>query len=206
MPFMQSNHSLFQTFLLLCILIFLHTGCQEESYTPKPRGYPRVELPSKSYELFQPANCPFSFEKPTYTYVQKDTVFFRQLPDDPCWMNLDFKGLNAKVHMSYKPIEKEGDLIKYLKDAYKLNSKHVKKADYIEDSVFVTPKGAYGIYYIVGGDAASSTQLAITDSINHFIWASLYFNTAPNADSIAPINNFVRADIQHLINTFEWKE
>lgn len=202
---MQSYRSLFTTFLLLCIIILLQTSCQEESFTPKPRGYPRIELPAKDYALYEPTNCPFTFEKPNYVGMQKDTVFFRQLPENPCWMNLDFKDLGAKVHMSYKTIEKDGDLVRYLKDAYKLNSKHVKKADYIEDSVFITPNGAYGIYYTVGGDAASSTQFVITDSTRHFIWASLYFNAAPNADSIAPVNRFVRADIEHLINTFKWK-
>ncbi len=193
------------TALLLLFFPLLFSSCQETEYIPKPRAYPRVVVPEKAYEHYQPVDCPFSFEKPTYAEVIKDTLFFKQKPEHPCWMDMKFPDLNAQMHFSYKTIEKREDLAKLLNDAYKLNAKHFKKADYSDDSLFITKNGVYGIYYKVGGDAASSTQLAITDSVNHFIWTSLYFKETPNADSIRPIVQFLRKDIDRMIETFRFE-
>ena len=45
----------------------------------------------------------------------------------------------------------------------------------------------------------------LTDSVSHFFRGALYFNTEIN-DSILPINNFLKYDIKHLIETFHWKD
>jgi len=185
--------------------IILLNACRAD-YSPKPRGYPRVVLPTGNYELYKASDCPFSFKHPNYTKIVKDTLFFRGKPENDCWFDISYPDLNARIHMSYKAMGNEkNELIKLISDAYKLNSKHMRVADYIDDSTFITKNGVYGIHYKVGGDAASSTQFLVTDSINHFIWASLYFKHAPNEDSIAPYVHFIRQDIDTLINSFQWQ-
>ena len=47
-------------------------------------------------------------------------------------------------------------------------------------------------------------QFFLTDSVDHFIRGSLYFDVEIN-DSIMPINNFLKEDIRFMIETFEWK-
>jgi gliding motility-associated lipoprotein GldD len=61
------------------------------------------------------------------------------------------------------------------------------------------------LIYEIGGNAASSIQFFLTDSTKHFIRGALYFNVAPNTDSISPVVDFVKKDIYHMIKTFEWK-
>jgi hypothetical protein len=39
------------------------------------------------------------------------------------------------------------------------------------------------------GNAASSTQFYVTDSTTHFLRGVLYFYSAPNADSLKPVND-----------------
>ena len=34
---------------------------------------------------------------------------------------------------------------------------------------------------------------------------ALYFDAAPNEDSLRPVNEFLVADMKHLIRTFRWK-
>jgi hypothetical protein len=46
----------------------------------------------------------------------------------------------------------------------------------------------------------------MTDSVNHAIRAALYFNSKPEADSMAPVIEFVKADVMGILNSFEWKE
>ena len=187
---------------IICCL----SACQTEVYSPKPSAYPRVVLPQQhTYRPFTASECPFAFEYPTYATIVKDTAAGGRVQNNPCWMNLKYPDLNATLYLSYKPIDKGNSLPKLVEDAHTLNTKHVIKADYIEDSLIVTPNGAYGLWYSVGGNAASNTQFFLTDSTRHFLWASLYFYNQPNEDSIAPVAAFIRQDMEHLLETFKWQ-
>ncbi|MEL6972389.1 MAG: hypothetical protein AAFO02_19640, partial [Bacteroidota bacterium] len=68
-----------------------------------------------------------------------------------------------------------------------------------------TDNGVSGIAFDIDGPAASPFQFFLTDSTQHYVRGSLYFNTKTRADSLAPVIDFVRTDILHLIETFEWK-
>lgn len=189
----------------VCLVAVLYSACNAD-YTPKQRAYPRVVLPPQhSYQSYQSGSCPFTFEYPTYAQMVRDTVFFNEPTENPCWMDINLPSLNAALHLSYKQINGRNTLAKLAEDAHTMNSKHIIRADFIEDSLFRTSKGIEGIYYQVGGNAASPIQFVLTDTIQHFVWASLYFNNTPNADSVAPVLQFVQKDIQHLMDTFEWK-
>ena len=86
--------------------------------------------------------------------------------------------------------------------AYK---QHVDVATGINDSVIRTPNGVEGIYFSLGGNTATANQFFLTDSVRHFLRGALYFNAAPNADSLGVVNDFLKKDLQHLINTLKWK-
>ncbi len=45
----------------------------------------------------------------------------------------------------------------------------------------------------------------LTDSSSNYFAGSLYFETVPNYDSLQPVLNYVIEDVEHMINTFEWK-
>ena len=70
---------------------------------------------------------------------------------------------------------------------------------YINDSLRV-----YGVLYDYSGVTATATQFFLTDSVNHFFRGALYFNTEVN-DSILPLNNFLKHDVKHLIESFQWQ-
>ncbi|MCB0410614.1 MAG: gliding motility lipoprotein GldD, partial [Flavobacteriales bacterium] len=81
------------------------------------------------------------------------------------------------------------------------------KATNIDQKIINEPdKNMYGLVYDIKGDAASEYQFHLTDSNNHFLRGSLYFNNVPNQDSIQPVLDFVKEDIEHLFHSFEWKE
>jgi len=108
--------------------------------------------------------------------------------------------------MSYKTIQQKDDFAKYVDDAHKLTFKHTIKAESIEEYQIENPNNVGGIIYEVGGDAASSVQFFLTDTNRHFLRGALYFSNTPNADSIAPVVKFVKEDMMHLIDTFQWEE
>jgi gliding motility-associated lipoprotein GldD len=80
------------------------------------------------------------------------------------------------------------------------------KAEGIEETPFIErEQKRFGMIYDLKGDVASAVQFYVTDSTTHFLRGSLYFNAAPNRDSLNPVIDFLREDIVHLIETTQWK-
>jgi len=186
-------------FVLLAAVGVL-ASCNNEPYTPKPRGYFRIDLPEKQYVLLD-TTFPYSFEYPTYTNLNPDL----HSPNEKYWINVDFKQFRATLYLSYKKID--GDLLTFLEDAHTLVTKHIPKADAIYDSLIIDrERNVFGLTYeIEGSGAASPYQFFLTDSTNHFLRGALYFNTAPNNDSLQPVIDFIQEDIEHLVGTLQWK-
>lgn len=180
-------------------LIVSLMACEGGEYTPKPKGYFRIDLPKKEYKQLE-KDCPFTFEVPTYTSTRQN----KNNPDKPCWFDLVFDDLNASIYLSYKPVN--NDVNQFLDDSRTLAFKHTVKANDIEQKVIQFPdKKVYGLIYSIEGNAASAYQFHLTDSTNHFLRGSLYFNNVPNYDSIQPVLNYVKEDIEKMIETFEWQ-
>lgn len=176
------------------------------NYTPKPRGYYKITLPPRGYSHFENGDCPFTFDYPSYGVINRDSVFLDTVPENPCWLNITFPSLNGNLYLSYKEIGGKNTLGKLIEDSHKLTFKHTIKADYIEENTLSTPNDVYGVLYDVGGNAASALQFFVTDSSEHFLRGSLYFYNTPNADSIAPVVNFIKPDVIRLIQTLRWKK
>lgn len=187
-------------FLALSLLLLLGISSCDDYSQPKPRGYFRISLPEKEYVPIQ-NNLPYTFEIPVYSKLEDD----KETSSEAYWTNLVFPSFNAKVHLSYKPVN--GNLSALLEDAHKLVNKHIPKANAINEQLFINKeKKVYGVAYTIKGvDAASPYQFYLTDSTHHFIRGALYFNVRPNNDSLAPVISFIEQDIQKLIESFEWK-
>lgn len=193
-----------QRFAVLFVFVFLMTSCgEEEAIFPKPRAFPKVEYPQRNYQEFDRNYCQFSFEFPDYAKIEQDTSFFGEEALHPCWFDIIMPAFDAKLHCSYIPAG--DDLDKLHNDAFSLAGKHNIKANYIDELPIEKPNGVKGFVFNIEGPVASPFQFFLTDSDQHFLRASLYFNTQARPDSLAPILNFIKTDMMHLINTFEWQ-
>lgn len=191
-------------FILVLSLLF---SCKPEVYTPKKKGYFKIDLPEHQYRSFDEPGYPYKFEYPTYGEVIRDTSFFGQKPENPYWINIDFPKVGGRIYLSYKIIGKQNTIESLLEDSYEMTfTVHDIKADYIDDYTFHDDiRNVHGIFYSVGGDAASAYQFYATDSTRNFIRGALYFDVAPNADSLKPVTDFLKEDIDHMLRTLEWK-
>ncbi|MBA3648881.1 MAG: gliding motility lipoprotein GldD [Chitinophagales bacterium] len=204
----SANYGIFKVVnytITFFIIVLNLAGCRSD-YSPKPRGYFKIALPQRGYQHFNNSECPFSFDYPKYGKINRDTIFFDTIPDNPCWLNISFPLLNGNLYLSYKRIGGKNSLDRLINDSHELTYKHTVKADYINENLLSTPNHVHGILYEVGGNAASEIQFFVTDSVEHFLRGSLYFYNTPNADSIAPAVNFLKPDIIELIRTLRWKE
>jgi putative hemolysin len=183
----------------LAALTFALSAC-DESFTPRPKGYFRIALPEKSYTAFDGAGCPFTFDIPAYAVMSPDT----SPGAEPCWMNMEFPAFNGTVYLSYKAVH--GDVARFIEDSRKLSMKHIPRASGIREIPVAFPeRKVYGTYYAIKGSAASPVQFYLTDSVRHFLRGSLYFYAVPQPDSIAPVLDFVTADVDHLVESLRWK-
>ncbi|PKP50002.1 MAG: gliding motility lipoprotein GldD [Bacteroidetes bacterium HGW-Bacteroidetes-11] len=193
--------SSFPRILSLLIVASMATliGCGD-TYMPKPRGYFRIDLPEKEYQVFD-TTYPYTFEYPVYAIISPDN----NAANEPYWINIDYPLFKGRIHISYKAVN--NNLSKYTEDAHALVMKHIPKASAIEeiriDNEMADVHGL--IYDIKGSGTASVYQFFITDSTHHFVRGALYFHVLPNNDSLAPVIDFVKSDIQHMLESFRWK-
>lgn len=187
--------------LILCI-VTLCIACGSDP-VPKPKAMLRLEYPAPQYKTVD-IPLPFTFEKNQLA----DPISKLKLDgiNNMYAVNIEYPELKGTVYLTYKKVKDE-NLTNLLRDAQNLTQKHTMKADEIEGDVYENPKKrVFGMFYEVGGNAASQSQFYVTDSINHFLVGSLYFYTKPNYDSIYPAAVYLKNDIKHIMETIEWKE
>lgn len=190
--------------LFIILLTFITVSSCGDDPIPKPKGYLRLEYPKAEYKTHN-QELPFTFDK----NILSDTIRFKPLKDDvnSFGLNIEYKKLKGTIYLTYKAIDGKARLIKYLKNAQKFTQEHTKKADAIEEVVWENPVNkVYGMFYEVGGNAASQSQFYVTDSTNHFLTGSLYFYAKPNYDSILPAANYLQKDIKRIMESVVWKQ
>jgi gliding motility-associated lipoprotein GldD len=191
--------------LLLILAIFSFFSCREVS-VPKPKGYFRIDLPPKKYIVFnetgQVDNLPLKFEYPVYGNISEKV----DDKSEPGWFNIEFPAYKARIYLTYKDVG--ADLEGLIEQTYTMNVKnHITKADAINEQLINDVENRiFGILYDLKGNTASAVQFYVTDSVKHYLRGSLYFESEPNADSLAPVIDFFREDVVHLIETLKWKE
>jgi len=189
--------------LLIIVSLLAAYGCRKVS-VPKPKGHFRIDLPEKNYTKFSgtsdKSNSPFPFEYPAYGNLSFQTA----INDEPGWFDIEFPKYKAKIYLTYKDVK--NDFAGLMEQTYKMNVKnHIAKADAINEQQFNNlEKRVFGVLYDLKGNTASAVQFYVTDSTNHYLRGSLYFSAEPDADSLAPVIEFFREDILHLIETLKW--
>jgi gliding motility-associated lipoprotein GldD len=183
------------------LFIFGHFSCQQ-NHVPKPKGYNRIDLPTPSYKSLD-NDLPYKFEHSAYSSVEPDSFNL----EEKTWVNLHYRDWDARVHLTYKPVEGSRENLKaYLNDALSLTSKHQIKAYGIDEGVIKNPQGYTGLVAELSGEVPTQFQFYVTDSTQHFLRGALYFKTAVKNDSLAPIIEYIKVDMMRLINSLEFKD
>lgn len=196
---------LFKKIVYSAGLLLTLLSCNSDYTAGKKRGYYKIAFPEKRYQVFDRPGYPYTFEYPVYGTVSKDSTFFQD-PADDWWINIDFSQFAGRIYISYKPVTSRAGFDSLVQDGFKLAYRqHVNMATQIVDSVMRTPNGTEGIYFSLGGNTATANQFFVTDSVHHFLRGALYFDATPNADSLGIVNDFLKKDLLHLINTLQWR-
>ncbi|MCL1941966.1 MAG: gliding motility lipoprotein GldD [Candidatus Azobacteroides sp.] len=190
-------------FVVMGVTVFL-CACNNEEYTPKPKGYFRIELQKKDYVPVTSDDYPFTFEIPSVSYTIEVSKNNKDTKSD--WLDIYYPFYKARIYCTYTPVNRH-NFREAAEDSYRFVYRHTVKADAIEENPFAYPqKRIYGILYTLSGNTASPVQFTVTDSTKHFFRGALYFDgCTPNQDSLKPVINYISDDIAHIISTFRWK-
>lgn len=172
--------------------------------TPRPYGYYRITTPDTAYQTFGIYNADTEGFPYDFDLSKNAEVLLRQKEGENYWINIYYPALDATIHCSYKPVN--NDLRELTEDALEFVYKNATHASSIPERDYAHPEqDVYGVLFDLEGNTASTCQFFLTDSTNHFFRASVYCNCPPNADSLAPVSQYLRADVIRLIESFRWR-
>lgn len=178
-------------------------GCTDAPI-PKPRGYHRIAMPAFEYAPYQHP-CGMAFEVPVYSKIER--IEREGKEEGACWFNCSMPRFSAKIHFTHLDVKDGIQFQSLIEDAYQMVFTHEMKAAGIRTQEFHFPEQRVsGVLYSLSGPVASPIQFYATDSTSNFLRGGLYFDHAPNPDSLKPSLSHVEQDIIHLIETLTWTQ
>ena len=194
----QKNKIVNLKLAIINLVMITFLSCTKVS-SPKPYGYYRITMPDTSYVPFEA-----TYPNYPYTFALSENAVVQPRADEPYWINIYYPMVDATIHCSYKPVH--NNLRELTNDALEFVYRNASFANSIPEREYSHPEAkVYGVLFDLEGNTASSCQFFITDSTHHFFRASVYCNCPPNADSLAPVYNYLRTDVIKMVETFEWK-
>jgi gliding motility-associated lipoprotein GldD len=187
---------------LVLLIVFGFVSCKDDPI-PKPNAFLRLDYPKPVYKTIV-TDLPFEFQKNQLA----DSIVRLRTSNNGKTRGIDlvYPNMKGTIYLTYTEVN-EQNLKAFLVDAQNLTQKHTIKADEIIEQPYLNETNrVFGMFYEVGGNAASQSQFYVTDSIRHFVTGSLYFYAKPNYDSILPAAYYLRNDIKHIMESIRWKE
>ncbi|MDB4089102.1 gliding motility lipoprotein GldD [Flavobacteriales bacterium] len=185
--------------IILVLSFIMIYGCKSENYYPKPMGFHRIDLPEQVQMNSYEGNCPYTFQYPSFAYVMEK---------EKCNQDIAFPKYKAILHCTNIQFNDSemNNLFYHSEYSRKLAYEHRIKADAINETAYTNDSlGVYGVTYEIIGDVACNYQFFLTDSTDNFYRGSLYFNVRPNVDSLKPVLDYIKTNINAMISTFDWK-
>lgn len=180
------------------IFFLLLFSCSE--YTPKPKGYPRIEIAKPEYSRLLLNDLPYSFNVSQLAHLE--------LPPEGSpegWININYPSLNAKIYCSYLKITQTSYAVAE-QESRSLVVRQSTQASTITEREFDNPEAhVHGTLFLLDGEVASPIQFMLTDSVSNFFRGALYYEMKQDGDSLVPVTQYIQEDIIELIQSFNWK-
>lgn len=187
--------------LIIMTLVVL-SACEEE-YVPFARkhAFPRLELPATTaYQVFENEACPFTFEFPENSTVSRNKT-------DSCWVDISLEQYDATIHVNGRNIPRSGRPLEVHQEEHRrLIYNHSVKAARIVPEALALSNGS-GVKYEMVGEVGTPMQVFFHDPTGEeSIVMSFYYRSAMKNDSLAPVTAYLKGQLDHLLQSIDWKE
>jgi gliding motility-associated lipoprotein GldD len=184
---------------LAFFLVALLTSCSQGNPYPRPTGYPRIALPQHTYKTYRQPGCPFSFEYPAYAELLPTSR------KDSCSVDLYFPAFDAYWHITDRNYLRDKTRgAQSFEDYRQVIYHHAQKAYNIQETPYTWPGGG-GVFFELYGEVPTSAQFYLADSAGgNAVMTAFYFKTAVKNDSLAPVIDFLKADLRHMAETLRF--
>ncbi|MBQ0016751.1 MAG: hypothetical protein KBT04_07190 [Bacteroidales bacterium] len=189
--------------ILIILFALLQTACTHNSRPiPKPTAYLRLTYPPHSYQWIDNPELPIRFQ-----IADSATLVVKRCTARESWLDITYPQYDGIIFLTYKSINSQQDLRKQMDDSYEMLKTHFGIAAGIDETTLINNAShVYATAYKLSGkNVASTYQFTATDSTHHFLHGSFYLNRTPNNDSLAPLLSYIQTDIDHLLETLQWK-
>jgi len=184
---------------ILFLVLFLTSCGGDKVLIPKPPTYLKLELPEHSYQKYK-GECNYSFNI-SKLFTVEDVKEGDKLT---CHKEIKLGELNGIINFSY--INMVEPLSRYVNYSNDKVDEHKIKATEIKDFQIIRPNDkVYGTFFELKGDVATPFQFYLTDSVSRFVSGVVYFNAVPNYDSLKPSIDYLKIDLEEMVNTFKWE-
>lgn len=190
-------------YLSIIGMALLMGACTHTDYTPKPKAYLRFDMPEKAYHTYDTAALPFTFECADSAYV-----VWKQNDRRTKYLDIFYPQYQGVINLTYKAVKDENDLRALIDTASRMLALHHDQASGEKEATLLDPKGrVYAtIVKLNGKNTGCTYQFWLTDSTRHFLRGALFLNYTPNNDSLAPVIEYLQADIDQLVETLQWRD
>ena len=124
--------------LVLSLFTAFLTGCGRATseYTPKPKGYNRIDLPDNKYVKLK-EKAPYTFELSSYAKIRPDSSKIAE----PYWFHIIYPRFGAEIQLTYKRVPNNKTFDEFIEDSHMLLNKHQERAYSIDPYTLKTPLG-----------------------------------------------------------------
>ena len=186
------------TALFVLLIGCICFSCTE--YTPKPKGYFRIEPEPHRYHSISGDNLFFNFKASDLAKIS-----YSPITDSVMWVSLHYPRFKATIYCNYIPLS-EITLEEAIGECRFLAERQAVAKGEIREKLYTNASSrVYGSLFLLDG-AVTPIQFMLTDSVNHFLRGALYYECPLNTDSLSPVTIYLEQDIMELIQSFNWKE
>lgn len=188
--------------LTVAALAMLAVGCSTKDFTPKPKAYLRIDMPEKSYRMYDTVALPFMCE-----LAEDAVVKWKQNDARTKYIDIEYPQYSGVINLTYKHFRNLNDLNMLVDTASRMLALHHGQSTGEQETTLKDPEGrVYATIVKLGGKNTGSTyQFWLTDSTQHFLRGALFLNYTPNNDSLAPVIEYLQADVNQIVETLRWK-
>ncbi|MBM3423988.1 MAG: hypothetical protein FJY06_00665 [Bacteroidetes bacterium] len=123
------------------------------------------------------------------------------------FQEVDLGAANGSLLLYSKKFDSRDSLFRLINAANDMVDEHKVKADQIDYVQVIDPnRQVYGTFFSLKGNVATNFQFYLTDSISRFVRGELLLNCRPNYDSLRPIIDYLKIDMDRMLSSFRWTQ